>query len=219
MRDIVRAEADRGTTVFFSSHVLGQVEAVCDRVGILRGGELVAEDSIEGLREARGGDTRLVVSVSGPADGAVGTVRGVDGVTDVALDGETLTVSCASDAKTRVINALESAGVTVEDFRTQEASLEDLFLAYTDEDAASPAGPSTAQQRDGESATATDHDGAADEATDAAPDGETTPEHAAATDGTDTGGSDTDAAESDDTESATGDDTESATEDDTEVRT
>jgi len=38
MREIVRAEADRGATVFFSSHILEQVEAVCDRVGILREG-------------------------------------------------------------------------------------------------------------------------------------------------------------------------------------
>ncbi len=132
MRDIVRDEADRGTTVFFSSHVLGQVEAVCDRVGILRGGELVAQDSIEGLRDARGGDTRLVVTVSGPVDGAIETVRALDGVDDAHLERETLTVSCSSDAKTRVISALESSGVAVEDFKTEEASLEDLFLSYTD---------------------------------------------------------------------------------------
>ncbi|WP_152039447.1 ABC transporter ATP-binding protein [Salinigranum salinum] len=148
MRDIVREEADRGTTIFFSSHVLGQVEAVCDRVGILREGELVAEDSIEGLRDARGGDTRLVVTVAGRVDGAVDSVRGLDGVTDAGLDGETLTVSCSSDAKTRVINALESAGVTVEDFKTEEASLEDLFLAYTDEASGGSDGPA-----------ATTHDG------------------------------------------------------------
>ena len=138
MRDIVRDEADRGTTVFFSSHVLGQVEAVCDRVGILRGGELVAQDSIEGLRDARGGDTRLVVTVGGAVDGAVETVRGLEGVDDAHLDRETLTVSCSSDAKTRVIGALESAGVTVEDFKTEEASLEDLFLSYTGEATGDP---------------------------------------------------------------------------------
>jgi ABC-2 type transport system ATP-binding protein len=133
MRDIVRDEAARGTTVFFSSHVLGQVEAVCDRVGILREGSLVAQDSIEGLRDARGSDTRLVVTVGGVVDGAVETVRDVEGVDDATLDGETLTVSCSNDAKTRVISALESSGVTVEDFKTEEASLEDLFLSYTDE--------------------------------------------------------------------------------------
>ncbi|MGM0604826.1 MAG: ABC transporter ATP-binding protein, partial [Halobacteriota archaeon] len=50
MREIIRAEADRGATVFFSSHILEQVEAICDRVGILNEGRLVALDSIDGLR-------------------------------------------------------------------------------------------------------------------------------------------------------------------------
>jgi ABC-2 type transport system ATP-binding protein len=102
-------------------------------VGILRGGELVAQDSIEGLRDARGGDTRLVVTVAGAVDGSLETVRALDGVTDATLEERTLTVSCSSDAKTRVISALEADGVTVEDFKTEEASLEDLFLRYTDD--------------------------------------------------------------------------------------
>jgi len=132
MRDIVRSEADRGTTVFFSSHVLGQVEAVCDRVGIMRAGELVAEDSIEGLRDAVGEGETLSVTVDAADDGDLDAVRGLDGVTAASVNGETVTVSCAADAKTAVIGALEDAGVTVEDFRTEETSLEDLFLAYTE---------------------------------------------------------------------------------------
>ncbi len=51
MRDIVVEEAERGTTVFFSSHILEQVEAVCDRVGILRDGELVADGTLRQLRD------------------------------------------------------------------------------------------------------------------------------------------------------------------------
>jgi ABC-2 type transport system ATP-binding protein len=50
VREIVHTENDRGATVFFSSHVLGQVELVCDRIGILHEGRLVAEGSVERLR-------------------------------------------------------------------------------------------------------------------------------------------------------------------------
>jgi ABC-2 type transport system ATP-binding protein len=144
MREIVRTEAERGATVFFSSHVLEQVDAVCDRVGILRAGELVAEDSVEGLREAVGGEETLEISVGG-ADGADGTddaaveaVRAVEGVSRVDRDGDALVVNCADGAKTRVIAALEDSGIVVDDFHTREASLEDLFLAYTEGDAADP---------------------------------------------------------------------------------
>ncbi|ELZ54699.1 MULTISPECIES: ABC transporter ATP-binding protein [Halorubrum] len=136
MREIVRDEADRGATVFFSSHILEQVDAVCDRVGILRDGELVAEDSVEGLREAVGGEETLEVAAAGADDAAVDAVRALAGVSGVTRDGDELVVNCASDAKTDVIAALEDAGVTVDDFHTREASLEDLFLAYTEGDAA-----------------------------------------------------------------------------------
>ncbi|WP_101298048.1 ABC transporter ATP-binding protein [Halegenticoccus soli] len=131
MRDIVRAEAGRGATVFFSSHVLGQVEAVCDRVGILRAGELVAEDSIAGLREAAGGESTLLISVDDATEADLDPVRALPGVSGAATDGDTVTVACDPDAKTEVIASLEERGVTVRDFRTEEASLEDLFLAYT----------------------------------------------------------------------------------------
>ena len=132
MRDIVRAEADRGATVFFSSHVLGQVEAVCDRVGIMRAGELVAEDSIDGLREAVEGGETLVITVDAASEDDLAAVRALDGVSNAATDGGTVTVTCEADAKTAVIGALEDAEVTVKDFQTEETSLEDLFLAYTE---------------------------------------------------------------------------------------
>ncbi|MFB6120518.1 MAG: ABC transporter ATP-binding protein [Halobacteriaceae archaeon] len=54
MRELVREEAARGTTVFVSSHILGEVEAVCDRVGILHEGALVAVDDVDSLRRRVG---------------------------------------------------------------------------------------------------------------------------------------------------------------------
>jgi ABC-2 type transport system ATP-binding protein len=132
MRTIVREEADRGATVFFSSHILGQVESVCDRVGILRQGELVAVDSIEGLRAKSGTETTLEIEADGVSDDALDAVRAVDGVSEVRADGPTVVVSCASDVKMAALDALESAGADVQDFSTREASLEDLFAAYTE---------------------------------------------------------------------------------------
>jgi len=131
MRDIVREEAERGATVFFSSHILGQVEAVCDRVGILRDGQLVAEDSIEGLRDTTSADTVLYVTVGEVPDGALAKVRGIEGVSEVTHSDRRLQISCENDVKTSVLSTLEDAGVEVEDFETEEASLEDLFMAYT----------------------------------------------------------------------------------------
>ena len=134
IREIIREENRNGTTVFFSSHILSQVEAVCDRVGILREGRLVADDSIEGLRDNVPGGESLVVEGSGFTDSVIASIRAIEGVenVDVRQPGEVLSISLNSAAsKTAVLGEIEDAGATVSDFSTEEASLEDLFAAYT----------------------------------------------------------------------------------------
>jgi ABC-2 type transport system ATP-binding protein len=132
LREIILEENDRGTTVFFSSHVLGQVEAVCDRVGILRGGTLIAEDSIQGLRSAVDTGSVLTVTLDAVTDDYVDAVATLDGVSDAHAERGQLTVTLEGGSKTAVLQALEEAGAEVRDFSTQEQSLEDLFAAYTE---------------------------------------------------------------------------------------
>ncbi|WP_276259405.1 ABC transporter ATP-binding protein [Haloglomus litoreum] len=131
MREIVREENERGATVFFSSHILEQVAAVCDRVGILSDGDLVASDSLDGLRERVGSVGRLTVTLDTPSEAAVAAVREVDGVSDVRVDGPSVSASCPPDRKAAVVDAARRDGAAVVDIRTEEASLEELFAAYT----------------------------------------------------------------------------------------
>ncbi|AGB14840.1 ABC-type multidrug transport system, ATPase component [Halovivax ruber XH-70] len=134
MRELVLEEANRGATVFFSSHILEQVEAVCDRVGIVREGQLVAEDTIEGLRDSVGGGETLRIELDRATDEAVQTAQRVDGVTSASIDRDASTsalVVSTSGSKTAILSALEDEGFVVEDFSTEEASLEEVFHAYT----------------------------------------------------------------------------------------
>ena len=132
MRQIVTEEVERGATVFFSSHIMEQVEAICDRVGIMREGALVAEDSIEDLKAQFDGGSRLIVTVDAVPDDAIATLEGLAGVDEVTVDG-TDVVAALADAgrKATVINHLEDAGAVVTDIRTEEASLDDLFRELT----------------------------------------------------------------------------------------
>ena len=134
LREIVQQEADNGATVFFSSHILGQVEAVCDRVGIIREGELVAVDTIGGLRENVGGGSTLVVEVDSVPEDASHRLKSLEGVSEVAIDGTTLRITCEDSVKMDAIQELESQGAEVSDFTTEEAPLEDLFAAYTEDE-------------------------------------------------------------------------------------
>ncbi|MFB6129979.1 MAG: ABC transporter ATP-binding protein [Salinigranum sp.] len=130
VRRIAREHADRGAAVFFSSHILGQVEAVCDRVGILDGGRLVAVDTVDGLREALGTGSTIELTVDQAPEGL--SLADVRGVTAVATDGRTIRANCDEpEAKIEVIDRVREAGASILDVRTRESSLEELFAAYT----------------------------------------------------------------------------------------
>lgn len=129
MRDIITEAAGGGTTVFFSSHILGQVAAVADRVGILDDGKLVATDTIAGLQESAGIGDDLVLSLDRPYDG---DLTAIDGVVDTYRQNGALRVRFADPkAKGPVVHRLVDDGVTVQDLTVEEATLEDLFEAYT----------------------------------------------------------------------------------------
>ncbi len=133
MREIVREESARGATVFFSSHIMEQVEAVCDRVGILRDGEMVAIDTVAGLRDSVDGGTSLRVTVDRIDDDALQAVRSLPDVGGATVEGQnppTLVVQ-VDGSKTTVLSTLEDRGIEVQDFSTREATLEDVFQSYT----------------------------------------------------------------------------------------
>ena len=135
LRATIQDLAAGGTTVFFSSHVLGKVEAVCDRVGILRDGEVLAIDTVSGLRDSVGNGTTLRVTVDRIDDAAMQAIRSLPDVTEARLEGGDPPVITAQvdGSKTAVLGELEDRDVEIRDFSTREASLEDVFQSYTTE--------------------------------------------------------------------------------------
>ncbi|RZV06114.1 ABC-2 type transport system ATP-binding protein [Natrinema hispanicum] len=132
MRRIVREENERGATVFFSSHILEQVEAVCDRVGIIEDGELVTVDSIDNLRDAVGSVSRVILELSAAPTDVTDRVRAIEGVTDVQTNGSTVIVACDDRAKAPVVSTLHDTDATVTDIRISDTSLDELFATYTE---------------------------------------------------------------------------------------
>ncbi|MFA9416025.1 ABC transporter ATP-binding protein [Natrinema sp. HArc-T2] len=136
MQDLVRSEAERGTTVFFSSHILEHVEAVCDRVGVLNEGELVAVDTIGSLREQFGSGATMTLTLTDAAAEVQAVAAELQGVTDVTASGRTLECTITDPtAKARLVTTLADAGATIRDVRIEEVSLESLFTALTNGDA------------------------------------------------------------------------------------
>ena len=129
LREIIREETERGATVFFSSHILEEVEKVCDRVGILDEGELVALDTIDNLRgNLQAGATVTATLDSVPSDLGV---EGISGVRNVSIDDTAVTAEVEKPAaKMDILRRLDDLA-TVEDISIDEASLEALFEEYT----------------------------------------------------------------------------------------
>jgi ABC-2 type transport system ATP-binding protein len=127
VRLLLRRLADEGTTVFVSSHLLSEVEAMCDRVGVLARGRLVAEGPPSNLRPS---GTRIRVEVDDleRASSVMATLEGVS-LEDRGDGAQDLVASLASPATAASLNAaLVSAGVGVSALVPVHERLEDVFV-------------------------------------------------------------------------------------------
>ncbi|MGC4835079.1 ABC transporter ATP-binding protein [Micromonospora vinacea] len=121
-RQAVGVARDNGQTVFLSSHQLAEVEVVCDRVGILRAGELVEVASVAQLRRLH--HTEVAATFTGtPPD-----LDGVHGVHDLHADGAATVRFTLSGSPAAALRALADADVAT--IVVREQSLEEIFLAY-----------------------------------------------------------------------------------------
>ena len=127
VRMLLRRLADDGTTVFVSSHLLAEVEAMCDRVGVLARGRLVAEGPPSNLRPS-GARVRVEVDDRERAVRVAGLLDGV-AVEDHADGAGSLTASLAPPATAASLNAaLVEAGVRVSALVPVHERLEDVFV-------------------------------------------------------------------------------------------
>lgn len=133
IRQKITALNQQGTTIFISSHILSEVQAVSDRVAILHRGDLMALDTLDNLSDRLNLQPVLKIQVREATEEMVERVRQLDGVSTVRLSGNTVEVRCQTTAKPRIVNALEAAGGDIIDFTTEEPSLEEVFLKFTED--------------------------------------------------------------------------------------
>ena len=138
IRNLIR-ELGKAHTVILSSHILSEVQAVCQQVLILSKGRLVAVGSPEQLGETLNPGSRLRATAQGEPDTVLAAVRSVPGICKVELesaaDGQvTFTAESedAADRRAAVSRALTEAGCTVLALAAENRSLEEVFLALTE---------------------------------------------------------------------------------------
>jgi len=126
MRAIIRRIGRGERTVLLSSHLLGEVEQVCDRVGVIQRGELVVEGTVEELRSSGG-----ILVKAEPLDRAREVAAGLDGVKGAEIEDGMLVLDADPGRAAEVNAGLVSAGLRVSELRPVERSLEEAFLELT----------------------------------------------------------------------------------------
>jgi ABC-2 type transport system ATP-binding protein len=126
---MVKDVRDDGRTVFLSSHILGEVEQTCTRVGIIRAGQLVRIGGVAELKDIKRYDITIRFATAVPAE----AFKTLDGVAQVERlsDGHTLRLTMQGEADAVIKAAAQHSVVTL---TSHEPSLEDIFLRYYEGD-------------------------------------------------------------------------------------
>jgi ABC-2 type transport system ATP-binding protein len=126
MRELVVELARGGRTVVLSSHLLGEVQEICDRVGVIHGGRLLRESTVAQLR---GGP--IVHVRATPTDRAFTVLARFAGDGQVRRDGDRMHLDASPEQVPRLAREFVAAGLDVHELRPAERSLESVFLELT----------------------------------------------------------------------------------------
>ncbi len=128
IRALIRTLAQTGRTIFLSSHVLHEVEQICDRVAILKQGRVIAQGSVaELLRRGRG----VQVRVAGDPALALELLRSVAWIGGVEQRDNLLVVDAPAERAAEINTLLATRAIPVAEIRAYEESLEEFFLEVT----------------------------------------------------------------------------------------
>ncbi len=132
-KEIIRERQAAGSTILLSSHLLGEVESISDRIAVCHQGRIVALDTLEALRHSLAMPTRLTLKLAREtvprSDVSLERISLEAGARRVEFHDGILTVVIDDRHKAAMLRNLEARGARIEDFRTEEATLEDIFMA------------------------------------------------------------------------------------------
>ncbi|QPZ41924.1 ABC transporter ATP-binding protein [Bacillus halotolerans] len=133
--ETVKQLNETGMTVIYTSHYMEEVEYLCDRIGIIDQGEMIAIGTKNDLCSRLGGDTIIQMTVSGADEGFLSAVRSLANVNDVTVNESELKIEVAAAHHEKVVTSLlaEAAAhqTNLLSLQVQEPNLERLFLNLT----------------------------------------------------------------------------------------
>jgi len=129
---IARLAKERNMTIVMSSHQLYQVQRICNRVGILMNGRLLAQGLLEDLgRESMGGSQfGIEVKLTEITSAIVDAIKGIKGVLSVDSAKDKLSIGCSEDLRPQIAKAIVDVDGLMVEMKIQSYDLEDIYLKY-----------------------------------------------------------------------------------------
>ena len=144
IRNLIKSLGERHT-VILSSHILSEVQMICDRVIVINKGKLVADGTPDSLSQSMSTDHKLLIRVAGPQEEVRKLLQKIPGMLEVSLVGQrengevydfSLEAEKGLDIRREVFKRLAERSWPLLGMRSSELSLEDIFLQLTAEDSA-----------------------------------------------------------------------------------
>jgi ABC-2 type transport system ATP-binding protein len=133
IRNLIK-ELGREKTVIFSSHIMQEVQALCDRVIIINKGKLVANDSIEDLRKKVAGETLITVEFLGNTNAdALKKIKNIQSVKALSKNSYQLSSSSENDARPEIFKFAVDNNLVLTELHSEISSIEDIFQKLTKE--------------------------------------------------------------------------------------
>ena len=134
LRRMIRELADRGKTILISSHILTELAEMCDSVGIIEQGRLLATGSVDQIQQQRSQHREVVIRVLGQADAAAAHLEQRDAVGTPIVDGDLIRFEFSGDLvdQAALVAWLVGQGYQIAEVNSHKKSLEDVFLQVTE---------------------------------------------------------------------------------------
>lgn len=135
LRQMIRELADRGKTILISSHILTELAEICDSVGIIEQGQLLATGSVDSIQSGVQSQSELTLRVLNRQDEVAATLDGINAPIDnVIVDGQFVRFGFSGDTNDQaaIVTHLVTQGFQVAEVTSKKKSLEDVFLQVTE---------------------------------------------------------------------------------------
>lgn len=129
---ITKMRDEKNITIFLSSHLLHQVQRICDRIGIISEGKIVVEGSVDEVGKKVMGEekSRIQVEVSRLTPDVLESLKKIEGVEDIEQAGNLLNMRCAKDLRSQISRVIVEKGALPLLIKMQDYTLEEIYVRY-----------------------------------------------------------------------------------------